>query len=75
MNKTLLIGLIACLMIYHATSDPYCSSTCVDYTGACFDDTPTGCWACATSIYHLNIVNQTGIDPCVILPQTTILAD
>ena len=74
MKAFLIAALLAILLLCPVSSEPYCSSTCVDYTGACFDDTPTGCWACATSIYDLNIQpNLT--NPCVILPQTNILAD
>lgn len=74
MNTITLTVLITLSLLPIALSEPYCSSTCVDYTGACFDDTPTGCWACATSIYSLHI-NSSLSNPCVILPQTTILAD
>ena len=75
MKAFLLTALVAVLLICQSRAEPYCSSTCVDYTGACFDDTPTGCWACATSIYDLHINSSSTTDPCVILPQTTILAD
>lgn len=52
----------------------YCSSTCVDYTGACYDDTPQGCYACANHIYGL-AANMTAAVPCTTLPQTSVIAN
>lgn len=51
----------------------FCSSTCVDYIGACFGITATTCYACATSIFNLTVDNSGATPQCDLLPQTQIL--
>lgn len=71
LKTTLLALLFAALGVL--AQEPYCSSTCIDYTGACFDETSQGCWACADHIFNMNIV-WGAADPCAIKTQTTVLA-
>ena len=52
----------------------YCSSTCIEYVDACFDDTPQGCWVCANNVFNMHS-NLTSSTPCTQAPQTTILAN
>jgi len=46
---------------------------CIDYTSACFDETPTGCYVCADKIYNMN-ANITATEPCTPRSQTNLLA-
>ena len=68
---TLIISLI--LQAYASLHNGYCSSTCIDYTGACFDDTPQGCYVCANTIFNINS-NSSSATPCSPADQTTIIA-
>lgn len=65
-------ALLSLLLI--SASGLYCSSTCIDYTGACFDETPQGCWVCATNIFNMN-ANLSSATPCTAKSQNTIIAN
>ena len=72
MEHAILVTLLFTLT-HAASHNGYCSSTCIEYTGACFDDTPQGCWACADSIYNIQ-ANLFSATPCSLADQTTIVA-
>ena len=72
MNRKILI-LLLLTALTQTTLNTYCSSTCIDYTGACFDETPQGCWVCADHIY--NMISTIGAaNPCSVKNQVTVLA-
>jgi len=66
--------LVITALIAYPTSSIYCSSTCIDYISACFDETPQGCWVCANHIFNINS-NLSSSTPCAPLNQSTILAN
>jgi hypothetical protein len=73
MHRRMIAFVLAFCLITN-TLQLYCSSTCADYTQACFDDTPYGCWVCAFHIFNLN-ANLTSTTPCSLLSQTSIIAN
>ena len=52
----------------------FCSSQCVDYSGACWNETTAGCIACAQNIFNIG-ANWTSTTPCTLLSQRTIVAN
>lgn len=70
MQNLVLIALLLSLTL-PGLSQSYCSSACIDYTGACFNETPQGCWVCATSVYDMNVAIGSS---CNVLTQTNVLA-
>lgn len=70
MQQHLLAALLLLVALPTAAQN-YCSSACIDYTGACFDETPQGCWVCATSVYNMAVSIGS---PCSVLLQTSVLA-
>lgn len=52
----------------------FCSSSCIDYKGACFNETTGGCMVCANSIFNMN-ANWSSATPCSLAPQRTIVAN
>ena len=62
------------LILANPTNSLYCSSTCIDYTGACFDETPAGCWVCANHIFNFNS-DLTSTTHCTPLSQSTVIAN
>lgn len=65
---------ITLLLLVIPISSLYCSSTCIDYTGACFDETPSGCWVCANHIFNFNS-DLSSSTRCTPLSQSTVLAN
>ena len=73
--KRLLLMILSLLFLSHQKSiKPYCSSNCIMYISACYDQTPVGCFACAISIYEMK-PNTSLAQPCVLLPQYQIIID
>lgn len=74
MKIYLLKSFIIIMMVIGLSQSLYCSSSCIDYVGACFDDTPQGCWVCANKIYNL-VSNIGSATPCSLLNQRAIIAN
>lgn len=70
MQSLVVLALLLSLTL-PSLSQSYCSSACIDYTGACFNETPQGCWVCATSVYDMNVAIGSS---CSVLTQTNVLA-
>jgi hypothetical protein len=52
----------------------FCSSSCIDYKAACFNETPAGCMVCANSIFNMN-ANWSSSTPCSLTTQRTLVAN
>ena len=47
------------LLLISVAHSYFCSSQCIDYVGACFDETPSGCWVCDQDTYSILPTNTT----------------
>lgn len=75
-NSRFLIGsltIYVLILLILQSNSQFCSSTCVDYYGACYGVTSDYCYACAPSIYNLHVDGSVTPWQCTVLPQTSIL--
>lgn len=73
MAKSLFFGVLLLLLVAQSLGY-FCASSCIDYKGACFNETSAGCIACANNIFNIN-ANWSSTTPCSLAPQRTIVGN